>query len=96
MKLTNLKGILKQKNITQKQLAKHLNISPSTLNGYIGDTKSNQPSIEIVLEISQFLNVPVEVLLGINKPPTKQISIEDLERLKELQKEQEEILKKYI
>lgn len=96
MKLTNLKQILKEKKITQRELADVLHISHKTLNGYISDKKSNEPPIEIVLEISQYLNIPIEILLGINKSPSKEISIEDLKRLKELQKEQEEILKKYI
>ena len=95
MKLANLKKVLKEKHITQKQLSQALNISPKTLNGYISDKKTNQPPIEIVIDISKYLGVSIETLLGLNSS-AKQISNSDLKRLKELHEEETRILSKYF
>ncbi|MEG1981278.1 MAG: helix-turn-helix transcriptional regulator [Clostridia bacterium] len=52
-------------NISQKALAKDLNIASSTLNGYIKDRR--QPNFEILVEIAKYFSVSCDYLLGFNK-----------------------------
>lgn len=57
-----LSELLEERNMTQKEFAKTLNIAPTTLNGYIKDKR--QPDFELVRRIASELNVSVDLLLG--------------------------------
>lgn len=59
-----LSGILEDRNISQKDFAKKLNIAPSTLNGYIKDRR--QPDFETLKNIAFVLNTSIDFLLGYN------------------------------
>lgn len=55
-----LKGLLDDGEISQRKFAKMLNIAPSTLNGYIKNTR--QPDFELVKKIAAELNVSIDYL----------------------------------
>lgn len=57
-----LSELLEERNMTQKEFAKTLNIAPTTLNGYIKDKR--QPDFELVKKIASALSVSVDLLLG--------------------------------
>ena len=57
----------KQKQLTQKQLASHLNISRSTLAGY--ETKSRQPDFETLQNMASFFGVSIDYLVSGNTIP---------------------------
>ena len=59
----NLKTVLDEQKVTQKDLAKKLNIAPTTLNGYISNKR--EPDLETLKKIAQALGVTVGYLLGV-------------------------------
>ncbi|MBQ8883837.1 MAG: helix-turn-helix transcriptional regulator, partial [Oscillospiraceae bacterium] len=56
-----LQNLLDNNNMTQKQLAIAIKISPNTLNGYIRN--NHQPDYETLISIAKFFNVTVDYLL---------------------------------
>ena len=94
MKLVALKSLLKEKHITQKQLAEDLGINDKTLSGYVSDSKKNEPDFETVLMIARYLHVTPEYLYGVEHEAYS-VSKEDLKRLRELNHEIDKILEKY-
>lgn len=56
--------VLLNRNITQKELAQQLFISPSTLNGYIKNNR--EPNYETLKNMAEILNVSADYLLGIH------------------------------
>ena len=58
-----LKAVMDEQKITQKSLAKKLNIAPTTLNGYISNKR--EPDLETLKNIAQALGVTVDYLLGV-------------------------------
>lgn len=58
-----LKAVLDEHKLTQKELAKKLNIAPTTLNGYISNKR--EPDLETLKNISAALGVTVDYLLGV-------------------------------
>ena len=59
----NLKAVVDEQKVTQKDLAKKLNIAPTTLNGYISNKR--EPDLETLKKIAQALGVTVDYLLGV-------------------------------
>jgi len=59
-----LRALRTENNITQKQLASHLNIARSTLAGY--ETKSHQPDFETLQKIANFFGVSIDYLVSGN------------------------------
>ena len=57
-----LKSILDDREISQREFARQLNIAPTTLNGYIRNTR--QPDFELVKKIADKLGVSVDYLFG--------------------------------
>lgn len=57
-----LKSVLDDKEISQREFARQLNIAPTTLNGYIKNTR--QPDFELVKKIADTLGVSVDYLFG--------------------------------
>ena len=67
-----IKKLRKEKDITQEQLASHLNISRSTIAGY--ETKCHQPDYETLQKIAEFFEVTLDYLVSGNlNPYTRQI-----------------------
>lgn len=66
MKFGNiLKELRKEKGLTQRELAKLLNISNSSLAMY--ETDKREPDFELVKKIAEFFDVTMDYLLGNNK-----------------------------
>ena len=59
---SNLKRLLEDRGISQKQFAKDLNMAPSTIGNYIQNTR--EPDFKTLVEISNYFNVSVDDLLG--------------------------------
>jgi len=57
-----LKKLREEKSITQRELARLLQISPSTIAMY--ETEQRVPPVEILERIADFFNVSVDYLLG--------------------------------
>lgn len=84
--------LLEDRDISQKEFAKTLNIAPTTLNGYIKEKR--QPDFELVKKISSVLNVSVDFLLDNSENAfnitAKELSM--LQKLRTLSKEQQQII----
>lgn len=87
-----LSELLEERNISQKEFAKTLNIAPTTLNGYIKNKR--QPDFELVKKISTVLNVSADFLLD-NSENAFNITAKELSMLYELRtlsNEQQQII----
>lgn len=84
--------LLEDRDISQKEFAKTLNIAPTTLNGYIKEKR--QPDFELVKKISSVLNVSVDFLLDNSENAfnitAKELSM--LHKLRTLSNEQQQII----
>lgn len=74
-----LKELRTQVNLNQKQLAEKINVSVTTIRRW--ELNYERPSIERLIQLSDFYNVPLDYLTGNKK---KSIMIDDLS---EIQKE---------
>ncbi len=59
---TQLRNLLEQDGITQKQLAKELNISNTTLNGYVQNRR--QPDAKMAVRLASYFNTTTDYLYG--------------------------------
>lgn len=57
-----LRSLIEEQNLTQKQLAKELNIAPSTLGGYVQG--SSEPDFETLKSLAEYFDVTTDYLLG--------------------------------
>lgn len=72
-----LKELRIQNNLTQKQVATILNISPSIVSGY--ETGERTPSTEMLLSLSYLYKCSVDYLLGKSVlPPSRSIDTSGL------------------
>lgn len=55
-----IKAVLAEKEISSKELAKHLNKTESTVSRWC--TNDVQPSVEVFYQIAQFVGVDIRVL----------------------------------
>lgn len=89
-----LKLALDRYDTTQKDFAKRVNISPSTLCGYINTDR--QPDFELVKRIASELNVTVDYLLDYNQAPENELITNKEQKLlnnyRSLDKEKQEII----
>lgn len=58
---TFLKTLRKEKELTQEQLAEHLNVSARTVSRW--ETGSNMPDLSILIEIADFYDVDIRELI---------------------------------
>ncbi|MCM1113948.1 MAG: helix-turn-helix domain-containing protein [Clostridium sp.] len=58
-----LRGLIEERNLTQKQVANDLNIAPSTMGGYVQG--SSEPDFEILKRLAKYFNVSADYLLNI-------------------------------
>jgi len=61
MNMNRIKELRKQKNMTQKELAKHLKIADSTLSYW--EMGRYEPDSEALLMLSRFFQVPIDYIL---------------------------------
>ncbi len=73
-----IRTLLEQDNITQKQLAKDLNISATTLNGYIQNRR--QPDAKMIVRLASYFHTTTDYLYGLTTfrdPPIVSYSAEE-------------------
>lgn len=92
-------NIIDDKDITQKELARRLDIPISTLNGYM--TGKHQFPPEVIKAVAETLNVTADYLLEIARDPLRPMSLSCMERtlvegFRTLSKEQKELILKNI
>ncbi len=58
-----IRSLLEQEGITQKQLAESLNISATTLNGYIKNRR--QPNAKMMIRLASYFNTTTDYIYGI-------------------------------
>lgn len=58
----NIAKFRKEKNLTQEELAKKINVSPKTISSY--ENNRNLPTIETLLLLSQVLEVSIDEIVG--------------------------------
>ena len=80
-----LKGILEQKEISQKKFALKLNVSESAISDYVNNRRL--PNILLVKDFARELNVSVEYLLEFQaNPEAVTVSPQETELIKTLRK----------
>lgn len=57
----NLRTLIEERDITQKELAKQLNIAPSTMGSYVQNTR--EPDYATLKSIAKFFDVSIDYLL---------------------------------
>lgn len=57
-----LKSLRQEKNIKQSDLAEHLKVTKSAVSGW--EVGRNQPSFDILIELSIYFGVSVDYLIG--------------------------------
>ena len=60
-----VKDALKSQGLTQKELAKSINVQPSTLCEWLND--NNEPPMQSIVDIANALNLSTDYLLGIKE-----------------------------
>lgn len=70
---------LREENkLTQKQLAKKLNISTSSLSSY--EQNARKPSVDTIIELAKFFNVTSDYILELTNKPLNLDTILDKEK----------------
>lgn len=57
----NLRTLIEERDMTQKELAAQLNIAPSTMGSYVQNTR--EPDFATLRSIAKFFNVSIDYLL---------------------------------
>ena len=81
----------KQKNLSQEDLAKILNIGQSTLSGY--ETGCYEPDINTLIKIANYFNVSIDYLLDYNAKDYILITKKEYENLLKIKEPYETIMK---
>ena len=75
-----LRGLLEERELSQKQLASDLNISPSTVGNYIQNTR--EPDFNSLRRIAEYFGVTCDYLLGCTSGSEERLSGEERELLR--------------
>lgn len=62
-----LKEIRTKNGLTQRQVADYIGCAPSVYSRY--ETGDREPSIDILIQLSRYLNVTIDYMVG-NEPPS--------------------------
>lgn len=65
---SNLKQLLRSHGFSQRDLAEHLETTPTTVSRYLSGNRA--PDLSVMVEIASFFNVSLDDLVGI-EPPNK-------------------------
>ena len=57
-----LRTLIEERNLTQKQVAKDLNIAPSTMGGYVQGI--SEPDFDTLRKLAKYFNVTTDYLLN--------------------------------
>lgn len=63
----NLRTLIEERELTQKEVAKQLNIAPSTLGSYVQNVR--EPDFSTIKLIAEYFNVSIDYLLDYNTNP---------------------------
>ena len=70
-----LKELRKAKNITQEELANHLNVSRKSVSRW--ETGTNMPDLDILIELSKFYDVNIDEILNGQKRENNEVDIDE-------------------
>ena len=79
---TQLRNLIDQEGITQKQLAEELNISTATLNGYIQNRR--QPDAKMAIRLASYFDTTIDYIYGLStfkEPLATPMNAEESKRL---------------
>lgn len=85
----NLKEIRKRNSLTQKEVAKYLNIANSTYNGY--EKETSEPNIQNLMKLAELFDCTIDELIGNKKStsltasPEKQNLLSTIDKLTEIE-----------
>ena len=85
----NLKEIRKRNNLTQKEVAKYLNIANSTYNGY--EKETSEPNIQNLIKLAELFDCSIDEIIGNEKKtnftasPEKQNLLNTINKLTEIE-----------
>ena len=83
-----LRNLIEEKNLTQKQVAKELNIAPSTMGGYVQG--KSEPDFDNLKKIAKYFDVTTDYLLDIaDKKANNQLEDDILRIFRTLTHEQQ-------
>lgn len=71
--MLRLKELRKEKDITQEELAKQIQVSPSTIGMY--ETGRREPDFETLQKFADYFRVSTDYILGRDEPPKKHLPI---------------------
>lgn len=74
-----LRSLIEERNLTQKQVAKDLNIAPSTMGGYVQG--SSQPDFETLKRLAVYFEVTTDYLLNMHTNKTNSFLEDELLRV---------------
>lgn len=86
----NLRTLIEEKDITQKELARQLNIAPSTLGSYVQNTR--EPDFSTLKMIAGYFDVSIDYLLDYSSGKTSNHQEDELLRIfRSLSQDQKDI-----
>lgn len=74
----NLRTLIEERNLTQKEMAKQLSLAPSTIGSYIHDTR--EPDFATLKLLAKYFDVSIDYLLDYR--PEKSISNQENDLLR--------------
>jgi len=74
-----IKGLMEEKNITQKELSQKLNISPSAISNYVQNIR--EPDFATLKKLAQYFHVSLDYLLSDEAQNTDHFLEEELLRV---------------
>lgn len=75
----NLRALLEERKLTQKELAKQLNLAPSTMGSYVQNTR--EPDFDTLKTIAKYFDVSTDYLLDFTSNQTLSHQEDDLLRV---------------
>ena len=75
----NLRELIEERDLTQKELAKQLNIAPSTMGSYVQNTR--EPDFNTLKLLASYFNVSTDYLLDYQSNQTVNHQEDDLLRI---------------
>lgn len=88
-----LKKLLESKKVTQRSLAKNLNLAESTVSGYVSGT--SEPDFDTLKKIANFFNVSVSIFFDEPNNLNIEMNRDDYNLIDYHQREIQRILAKY-
>ena len=67
----NISNLRKEKNLTQEELAKLINVSPKTISSY--ETNRSIPNIEILILLSKVLDTSINDILNLKEDNNNEV-----------------------